>query len=61
MDEPFVVGIDIGTTKVCTLVARVENERNLRILDSVQQRCGCRVLLALKGFAMFRVFPLIRR
>lgn len=32
MDEPVVVGIDIGTTKVCTLVARVEGERNLRIL-----------------------------
>ncbi|WP_299027482.1 cell division protein FtsA [uncultured Thermanaerothrix sp.] len=32
MDEPIVVGIDIGTTKVCTLVARVEGERNLRIL-----------------------------
>jgi cell division protein FtsA len=31
-DEPIVVGIDIGTTKVCTLVARVESERNLRIL-----------------------------
>jgi cell division protein FtsA len=32
MEEPIVVGIDIGTTKVCTLVARVEGERNLRIL-----------------------------
>src|SRR5512147_2969893 len=32
MDESIVVGIDIGTTKVCTLVARVEGERNLRIL-----------------------------
>ncbi|NMB56009.1 MAG: cell division protein FtsA [Leptolinea sp.] len=32
MDEPIVVGIDIGTTKVCTLVARVEGERALRIL-----------------------------
>ena len=32
MDEPIVVGIDIGTTKVCTLVARVEGERGLRIL-----------------------------
>jgi cell division protein FtsA len=31
-DEPIVVGIDIGTTKVCTLGARVESERNLRIL-----------------------------
>jgi len=32
MDEPIVVGIDIGNSKICTLVARVEGERNLRIL-----------------------------
>jgi cell division protein FtsA len=32
MEEPIVVGIDIGTTKVCTLVARVEGEHNVRIL-----------------------------
>jgi cell division protein FtsA len=32
MSEPLVVGIDIGTTKVCTLIARVEGEGNLRIL-----------------------------
>ncbi len=32
MDEAIVVGIDIGTTKICTLVARVEGERTLRIL-----------------------------
>ena len=32
MIEPILVGIDIGTTKICTLVARVEGERNLRIL-----------------------------
>lgn len=32
MDEPIVVGIDIGTTKICTLVARVEGERACRIL-----------------------------
>ena len=32
MDEPIIVGIDIGTSKICTLVARVENESDLRIL-----------------------------
>ncbi len=32
MNEPLVVGIDIGTTKVCTLIARVEDEANLRVL-----------------------------
>ncbi len=32
MDEPIVVGIDVGATKVCTLVARIEGAGNLRIL-----------------------------
>ncbi len=32
VDEPIIVGIDIGTTKICTLVARVDGERNFRIL-----------------------------
>lgn len=36
-------------------------EQNLKILDSVQKRSGCKIIMALKGFAMFSVFPLIRR
>jgi carboxynorspermidine decarboxylase len=35
--------------------------RNLAILDDVQRESGATILLALKGFAMFGVFPLIRR
>jgi carboxynorspermidine decarboxylase len=35
--------------------------RNLGVLDAVQQRTDAKILLALKGFAMFPVFPLIRR
>ena len=31
MDD-IVVGIDVGTTKVCTLVARVEQDDSLRIM-----------------------------
>ena len=31
MDE-IIVGIDVGTTKVCTLVGRVENEKTARII-----------------------------
>ncbi|NJD03147.1 MAG: carboxynorspermidine decarboxylase [Ruminiclostridium sp.] len=34
-------------------------EKNLKILYSVQQRTGCSILLALKGFSMFSVFPLV--
>ena len=33
---------------------------NLKILDYVKKRSGCKILLAVKGFAMFRVFPLLR-
>jgi len=35
--------------------------RNLEILDSVQKKAGCKIIMALKGFAMFSVFPLIRQ
>jgi len=36
-------------------------EANLKILADVQQRAGCTILLALKGFAQWSTFPLIRR
>lgn len=32
---------------------------NLEILDSVQQRTGCKILLAQKGFSMHSVYPLV--
>ena len=34
---------------------------NLAILDNVQQRSGARILLALKAFSMWSVFPLVRQ
>jgi len=36
-------------------------ERNLELLARVQREAGCRILLALKGFAMFSTFPLVRQ
>jgi cell division protein FtsA len=32
MDAPIIVGIDVGTTKVCTLVARLEENEKIHIL-----------------------------
>jgi cell division protein FtsA len=32
MDQPIVVGIDVGTTKICTLVAREEEQGLIHIL-----------------------------
>jgi len=34
MDAPIIVGIDVGTTKVCTLVARLEEGDQLRVLGA---------------------------
>jgi carboxynorspermidine decarboxylase len=36
-------------------------EKNLQLLADVQRRAGCKVLLALKGFAQWSTFPLVRR
>lgn len=33
--------------------------KNLELLHSIQQRTGCKILLAQKGFAMHSVFPLV--
>lgn len=43
------------------IVDEVLLERNLKVLDSVQKRTGCKILLALKGFAMWSTFPLVRQ
>ena len=36
-------------------------ERNLVILDEVQKRSGAKIILALKGFAMWSTFGLVKR
>ena len=35
--------------------------KNLELLGQVQARSGARILLALKGFAMWSTFPLVRQ
>lgn len=45
----------------CYVVDEEAIERNLKVLDSVQRLTGCKILMALKGFAMFSLFPLIRQ
>lgn len=44
----------------CYVVDEAALGRNLSILNSVQERSGAKILLALKGFAMHRVFPLLK-
>ena len=48
-------------TTPCYLVDVGLLRDNLEILAGVKARTGCRILLALKCFSMFRAFPLIAR
>jgi carboxynorspermidine decarboxylase len=51
---------DISKLKTpCYLIDEEGLLANLRILKSVQEKSGCRILLAQKAFSMFRVYPLI--
>jgi carboxynorspermidine decarboxylase len=52
--------IDVSTVETPAYVIDLGRLRkNLAILGDVQARTGCKILLALKGFAMWRVFPVV--
>ncbi|MDT8375345.1 MAG: carboxynorspermidine decarboxylase [Mariprofundaceae bacterium] len=45
----------------CYLLEEEKLIGNLEILKRVQQESGCTIILALKGFAMWSVFPLVKQ
>lgn len=53
--------IDLSTLpSPCYLVDEAALEENLAVLNDVRERSGCKILLALKAFAMPAAFPAIR-
>lgn len=62
MERNNVLNIDLGRVETpCFLVDEALLKKNLAILQNVIDRTGCKVLLALKAFSMYSVFPLIRK
>ncbi|MBU0484308.1 MAG: carboxynorspermidine decarboxylase [Proteobacteria bacterium] len=59
MDDNRFSRLDLKTP--CYLVDQQRIEENCRILAGISERTGCKILLALKGFAMFSLFPLISK
>ena len=45
----------------CYIIDELALEKNCKILGEVQKRTGCKILLALKGFSVFSMFPMIRK
>jgi carboxynorspermidine decarboxylase len=61
-EPPATRALDIDVSAVETPAYIIDVgalRRNLEILADVQARAGCKVLLALKGFAMWSVFPVV--
>lgn len=54
--------IDVSAVETpCFITDLGALEDNLRIMEMIQQRAGCKILLALKGFAQWSTFPLVRK
>ncbi len=52
--------LDVSAVETPAYVVDVGKlEDNLRLLGDVQARAECKILLALKGFAMWKTFPLV--
>lgn len=62
LGEDVARAIDISNVETpCFITDLGALEANLQILDDVQRRAGCKILLALKGFAQWSTFPLIKQ
>lgn len=56
----MITQLDFSRVKTpCYIVEEEKLIRNLELLQSVEQRSGCRILLAQKAFSMFSLYPLI--
>jgi carboxynorspermidine decarboxylase len=62
LGEDVARSIDVSSVETpCFITDLGALEKNLQLLKSVQQRAGCTILLALKGFAQWSTFPLVRK
>ena len=55
-------GLDLDAIETPAFVIDLEAlENNLKVLAQVQERAGCTIILALKGFAAWSTFPLVKK
>ena len=52
--------IACGLPSPCYLIDKDLLRQNLELLRSVEQRTGCKILLAQKAFSMYSLYPMIR-
>lgn len=58
--EPFFAKIDFTSLQTpAYVIHQAPLEQNLKMVNHVKARTGCKILLALKGYAAWKTFPLI--
>jgi carboxynorspermidine decarboxylase len=60
----YLCGMSINYTDIPSPCFVLEEEKlieNLKLINSVQERSGGHIILALKGFSMYKMFPLVRK
>lgn len=67
MSSPYLCGMTTTIETIlkdipspCFVLEEEKLRRNLQLIDSVQKASGVTIILALKGFSMYSVFPLVR-
>jgi carboxynorspermidine decarboxylase len=62
MERDFFGKIDISKINTpCFIIDQDIIKHNLKIIERIQQKTGAKTLLALKSFAMYSLFPLLRK
>jgi len=62
MERDFFEGLNTGQVKTPAFIINEDAVvRNCEILDSVQKLTGCKILLALKAFSTYSVFPAMKK
>jgi carboxynorspermidine decarboxylase len=62
MERDFFRKIDFTEINTPCFIINIEIlKHNLEIINLIQKKTGCRILLSLKSFAMYSVFPLLRK
>ncbi len=60
--EPFFAALDYANIVTPAYVIHEGAlEENLKILEGVKKKAGCTILLALKGYATWKTFPLVKK
>lgn len=57
----YLLSADNAAPSACFVLDAPALRKNLKILDSVQEKTGAKILLALKGFAAWSLFPMLSR